>query len=249
MYILAIVVSIALIATFYLVTRQTKQGNVPVPNTVSDTPTTPTTTQTPISAPVNTPEDHSGLDKAKNFYTSSNGSADTKGVVWAKFNNSQVKGSPTLNQVFDTGTASGPTRDHLFSFVSQNEYDLFRCGQEKNSARGIYFSVVHQPLYGGDYYADAKNALDAWQPYIFRDTAFLLFPHESLSEKTLSQPLMFDASYSSTPGYEAQYKGATVMIGQEQRQLYYGVVMNNFIVATSKVCLLSAASGLFDLVP
>lgn len=252
--VISIIGSLTVIAAFVFLARPTAQPTIPTSTSFPDEepgrqalPIEDAIVPTTGSEDPKTTHSEPVADFEEIFLALGEKSSDPNGVIWADFANTQEKGSPTIKDLFRA--EPGSYKDRFLSYMSPNDFDIFRCGREQNSPRGIYFTVIHQPEYTGNYYADAIKALEAWQPYIFNDTADILFPEKALAAKAAGHPIDFDASYSSTPGYEADYRGATLMIDGKQIQIYYGIVMNNIVITSSKTCLLSVSSGLFDLVP
>jgi len=253
-------VFIATIMIIFMIVLSQKTKNQPsspssaTDNTTRIQPETPTPVPGPSSTDAfdtgNTTKNKvSGMKFIKDFYDSIEKSTVKKDLHWANFDGSQQAGSPTLNDIFPSSGTSTKARDSFISFMDQNSFDVFQCRTGNDIGQGIYLTRAYNPEYTGDAYMDSRKALETWQPYLFKDTAEILFPRDPIGETELDQPIHFDSTYLKDAVYDTEYKESTVMIGKTKRQIYLGIVANNIILTSSKNCLFSVAGQLYELVP
>lgn len=190
-----------------------------------------------------------GMKSVKDFYDSIEKSVTRKNLNWANFDGSQKTGSPTLSDIFPSSGTSTKVRDSFISHMDQNSFDIFQCRTGNDIGQGIYLTIAYKPEYTGDTYTDSRKALEAWQPYLFKDTAEILFPRDIISESELDQPVHFDNTYSIDTAHDIEYKEAKVTINRTERKIYLGIVSDNVIATTSIDCMLSVSEQLYELVP
>ena len=128
------------------------------------------------------------------------------------------------------------------SIIGTNYYGLFYCeNNKKEKEYGISFDIGSEDSSKiKDYNAKAKDYMNLWEPYMFKDLHNIIFPQVSPSEQQLNQPLTFK---------EGKFRYTEVNLPNGKGSINYSITdypINRIYISASQECLDKAIRFLFD---
>lgn len=230
--ILAIVVLLVIGLYFFIQKKPSQTITAPdnAPNQQSETPVSPSTSQSTITVPAGTSDED--IQKAFANFASQESAEPLR---WSKFNDS--KNQPISLDEFANAVGIN-LKPQLKMILDVNDYELFACNDGGMANHGVFMNIRLLPDYNGNLYQDEVKFMRLWENSLFQDTAKIIFPNFNFTRDQLQQSITFK---------DGAYRYADVILPDNTSgSINYNLVDDYVIISSSKDCLEKASEYVFS---